>query len=60
MAIEGEITKMVLVDTIEARGLSSLRIRRTRRVRNREKRSNPNMMIPLYVIDMVEGISRSV
>lgn len=38
---------------------SNLRIKRTAWVRDREKRNSPDMMIPLYVIDMVKGISMS-
>lgn len=51
---------MVLVEIAKAKGLSSLRIRKIKEVKNRERISSPNMMIPLYVINMIRDTLISV
>lgn len=51
---------MVLVETIRIKGPFSLKIRRIRKVRNREKRINLNIMIPLHVIDTIRSTPTSV
>lgn len=54
MVIKGEVANMVLAGTTKTIDLSSLRIRKTRRVRNKEKMSNPNMIILLHVVNMAK------
>lgn len=51
---------MVLVKTTRVIDLSNLRIRRTKRVTNKEIRVNLEVMIPLYVTNMVRDIPPSV
>lgn len=50
------VAKIVLVETIEVKGLSSLRIRKIEEVTNKEKKSSPDKMIPLHVKDVIRGI----
>lgn len=52
--------KMVVIETIDVKGHSILRIKRIRKVQNREKRSNPDTMVSLHVTNMVGDISISI
>lgn len=50
---------MVPTEMIKVKDLFNLRKRRTKRVRNRGERINPDVMILIYIIDMVRGIPMS-